>query len=134
MIVAGCLGACSGSGDQDKKEGAGSLDALKEEVIDIHDEVMPSMENIIKLRSTFEAKLTDSTAAVDSLEYFRTMVAELNAAEKGMMDWMRAYEPKFKGEDEVGTRAYFEEEKAKIVKVKQMMGSSIAKGNQALGR
>jgi hypothetical protein len=101
------------------------IDALENEVMAIHDEVMPKSEEIMSLKGKIKAKLAaiDSTSAVykkmkistDSINYL------LDSADNQMMDWMMGYSGdslKMLSEDKAA--AYLLDQKGKIEKVKAL--------------
>ena len=106
--------ACSKSEDKQKK--------MIEEVMAVHDEVMPKMDEIMTLKGQL-----DSVAKVspDSLKAKDLYVA-LDSADVQMMNWMEKYNPEeVKGKSEEVVVKYYEEEKNKIVKVKELTNASI---------
>ncbi|NQZ78835.1 MAG: hypothetical protein HRT61_22375 [Ekhidna sp.] len=122
--------SCGTKGESKSEEG--SLADLKDEVMAIHDEVMPKMGDLRKTRMMLES-IADSLIVVDSIGAvnLRNLASEIDAANEGMMQWMRAYEPDFQGtEDEV--RKYLENQKTLISKVKEDMNGSLAKGKEAI--
>ena len=93
---------------------------LMDEVMAIHDSVMPKMG---ALRTTRKALLekadntSDSTLAVMLL----TKADELDSAQQAMMVWMRQFNP-----------TYYEDQKKMIQDVKDLMESSLADGKGLL--
>ncbi|MBV6644455.1 MAG: hypothetical protein KI790_03345 [Cyclobacteriaceae bacterium] len=105
------------------------LETLKKEVMEIHDEVMPKMGDLRKTRKALldKAEDLDEAAAKTLLE----QADRIDEAHKGMMQWMRAYEPDFAGtEDEI--KKYLEEQKVAIQKVKDDMLNSVKSGANLL--
>ena len=113
-----------------KKE---ELQTLKDEVIAIHDEVMPKMGELRKTRMALES-LADSLMTTDSTKaaMFIELASDISMANEGMMEWMRAFEPEFEGTDEE-IQQYLEEQKVAVQKVKDNMNGSLEKGKEALG-
>ena len=109
---------------------------VEAEVMTIHDDVMPRMDDIMTLKS----KLSKKIVHLDSLQNEgisgNTLAEErmkavdlnqkLNESDKLMMDWMHSYRgdsaKKLKPEQAI---LYFESEKEKIEKVKQIAVKSI---------
>ncbi|MEP1035216.1 hypothetical protein [Ekhidna sp.] len=108
------------------------LQTLKDEVIAIHDEVMPKMGELRKTRMTLEA-LADSLMESDSTRatMFGSLASDISNANEGMRQWMRAFEPEFEGTEEERMK-YFKEQKVAVQKVKEDMNGSLAKGKEAL--
>ncbi len=119
------LAACGPS----KKE---ELQTLKDEVIAIHDEVMPKMGELRKTRMALES-LADSLVETDSTRasMLNSLASDISAANESMMTWMRAFEPEFEGTDEE-IQQYFEEQKIAVQKVKDDMNESLDSGKEAL--
>lgn len=115
---------------------ADKVEQMEKEVLAIHDEVMPRMDEIMSLQS----KLVKKMASIDSLQQegaSSTTLAEqrlkafelnrqLKTADSLMMNWMYAYRgDSAKGLQPAEAMAYFEKEKEKIIKVKETTNSSI---------
>jgi hypothetical protein len=123
----------SGCSQDAKKDKAIELEA---EVLSIHDEVMPQMDDIMSLK----AQLSKKIQSIDSLQNVgissNTLAEQrikavdlnqkLNESDKLMMEWMYAYKgdsaKKLKSDQAL---AYFEKEKEKILLVKQSTLKSI---------
>lgn len=106
---------------------------LYDEVMHIHDEVMPKMGEISKTRKALKKKLRE-TDLTDSLKqvYVQT-VDELNAADDGMMNWMSEFKRDYDQDTEENIKKYLTEQKDIIQKVSDDMLSSIAKGKKLVG-
>ena len=104
---------------------------LIDEVMAVHDEVMPKGDELMSLKSKL-----DSVAKVssDSLK-IKDLVAGLDSADNQMSDWMEAYDPDIvKGKSHEEIVKYFEEEKGKITQVKNLTNSSIEKAQKFLNK
>ena len=121
------------SGKDPVVDGVISMDSLKSEVLFLHDEVMPKMGALRRVRKDLLLQ-ADSIVSVDSAraEELKALASNIGDASEGMMQWMRAYEPDFEGTDEE-IRAYFEAQKDAIQKVKNQMENTLAMGQAALG-
>ena len=119
------VSACQSSQESD-------VSNLKDEVMAIHDEVMPKMGELRSVRKRLMLKV-DSLIEVDSVgaSVLGSLAGDIDEASEGMMQWMRAYEPDFEGTDEE-VRAYLEAQKISIRKVKEEMESSLTRGLEAL--
>lgn len=115
---------------------ADKVEQIEKEVLAIHDEVMPKMDEIMSLQS----KLVKKIASIDSLQQegvSSTTLAEqrskafdlnrqLKTADSLMMNWMYRYRgDSAKALQPSEAMLYFEKEKGKIVKVKETTNSSI---------
>lgn len=122
------------------------------EAIEVHDEVMPRMDELMQLRRALETQIDslnqlDSTAYADTVQYMQYVVRNLQYADQGMMQWMRNVK-KVPGLEEVES-AYQNEmeletvdttnivqvqksQKIAIEQVKQQMESSIEEAKSLL--
>lgn len=116
---------------------------LENEVMQIHDEVMPQMDDIMTLRSKLSKKimrmdsLQNEGVAGNNLAEERMKATEinqkLNDCDKLMMDWMHAYRgdsaKKLKAADAI---IYFENQKSKIIEVKEITSRTIQEAKSFL--
>ena len=112
--------------------GESELKVLKDEVMAIHDEVMPQMGDLRRTRKDLMLQ-ADSLMASDSVRAteLNDLASKIEGANEGMMQWMRAYEPDFAGSDEE-IKNYLEAQKLSIEKVRDEMKKSLADGKNAL--
>ncbi|MBN8653203.1 MAG: hypothetical protein J0L67_17375 [Cytophagales bacterium] len=65
---------------------------LYQEAMEIHDAVMPRMDEMYKLRQKLTLKLdsisVDTIANTTRIAEYKKVLSDLAVAEKGMMDWM----------------------------------------------
>jgi len=96
------------------------------EIMEIHDEVMPMIADMSRLRRQLEAGLEqrDSTGALQVREVTR----ELLQAERAMWDWMAQYRKPEKGDAEA--IRYLEEQREAIQQVSDAMKSSFARAQE----
>jgi hypothetical protein len=123
LIIAIFFASC-GSGSQQKKV---DISGLKDEVIAIHDEVMPKMGELRKVEKELNMKAQADTSAVHLIEA-ADRIGEANAS---MMQWMRGYEPEYEGTEEEIVQ-YLNDQKASIQQVKEDMLTSLAEGKKLL--
>lgn len=93
-------------------------EALAKQVLELHDEVMPKMQDMMRLRK--ELKKQKSTLDSTSLENatIDTLILNLENADKGMMDWMHNYNGGQNLYTHEEVMNYLEAEKEKMAKVK----------------
>lgn len=106
-----------------------------EEVMAIHDEVMPEMGTISKLVAELKP-MVDSTAA--GQEYEKAM-KDLQAAHKSMMDWMGGFGDRFDYEEIMEGKAltkekqkWLLEEEEKVKAMRDKVNSSITRARALL--
>lgn len=106
--------------------------AAHDEVMEIHDDVMPKMSEIQRLVRSLkkhlkteegQTPLDDATKAK-----IETVIQQLEAADEGMMAWMNTYKKPKKEMEKAAALAYLEKEKGQITKVRSEMLASIEVG------
>lgn len=91
---------------------------MAKEVMELHDEVMPKMQDMMRLKKDLKKSMLamDSTSA--EIETVNKLIADLEGADKEMMDWMHNYN----GGQDLYTHEeimqYLKLEKAKMEKIK----------------
>ena len=125
LLFAALLLACGPSKQSEIKE-------IKNQAIEIHDEVMPLMGDLRRVRKDLML-MADSIVTSDSLKAsaLGELATDIADANEGMMQWMRSFEPEFEGTDEEVIQ-YFKDQKASIEKVKEDMLESLESGQKAL--
>ena len=112
--------------------------ALWEEVMAIHDEVMPKISEMNQISREFK-KIEEKES--DLFESYREPIImsreRLEAAEEGMFSWMNEFQPldklrESKSHEEI--LAYLNGEKEKIAKVKDDMLNSLSGGIELLDK
>lgn len=101
-----------------------------EEVMAIHDEVMPKMGKIGSLVAALRKKIdTDQGSAID-----KKAMEDLQDAHKTMMDWMQGFGDKFDSDEILNGKTLtlpklklLDEEEKKVNIVKEKINTSIAK-------
>ena len=114
IILLTSLSACDKKPDNQK--------IMIDEVMAIHDEVMPKMDEIMSLKSSLDSV---SKVSADSVKA-RELSSALEVADNKMMDWMEEYNPDLlKGKSSEEISKYYADEKAKISSVKDLTDKSI---------
>ena len=89
-------------------------DALMEEAIEVHDDVMPKMGRLMELSEMMDKQIKkDST-----ISEFKIAKEKLNAAHDGMMTWMREYNEQFPYGEESPATAEALDQKMPVLKEK----------------
>lgn len=119
-------------------------EVLDGEILDIHDEVMPKLEDlnhyaeeirsrIVQLDSLQQEGVSSNTLAEQRLKA-NDLLVKLHLADSLMWDWMRAYEADsakaLPNPEE--TLKYFRNEKSKILEVQEKTESSIREAQNFL--
>lgn len=105
--------------------------ALYDQIIIVHDEVMPKLSEISTLKARIEAQMnlaTDSLVKIDWLHHLKA----LDAADESMWVWMRQFDSQM---DSVATDTsykYFENQKIEVDEVAVNIKTSISVAEKAL--
>lgn len=106
-----------------------------DEVMAIHDEVMPKMAAIGRLVGQLKAK-TDS---VEGNAEYETAMKDLQEAHKAMMDWMQGFGNRFDSEEILDgkelteeKKQWLDEEEQKVRALREQINSSIKKAEEVL--
>ena len=112
--------------DHHEETGISPNEKLYNEVMAIHDEVMPKMDDIYKLKTALKNQLADTpNMAEQKKKEIELTILQLDSASENMMVWMRSFNPLPDSIGEEKARQYLEEEKEKVKKVKGTMLKAI---------
>jgi len=117
--------------EQETATATSANEALRQEVMKVHDEVMPKMEDIYNLKESLKNKIAAAPdMAAEKKQEIEAMIAQLDSADRGMFDWMHEmHENEWKldslGEEQA--REFLENEMEKIKKVREDMQRAIEK-------
>ena len=134
-MVAACGSSESTEASSETDVAANTPEAeLTEKVMGIHDEAMARMGEIYQLSKGLEAQLDSLLKTKDDgrVQELRTALSDLNEADQGMREWMRAYDPSAADPSAEGAMQYLESEFTKIKQVQKAMDKSIAQAQQML--
>lgn len=106
-----------------------SKPALYNEIMALHDEIMPQMNDIVGLSQQLRLRI-DSIETLGIGEqyksHFKHAMVELRRADDGMTDWMSNFKPGYDTiTSELNRNSYLVSEKLKIESVKKKMQESI---------
>ena len=124
LVAAGCQNK-SGEHHHDSADGHSHETenspnkALYDEVMAIHDEVMPKMNALYKAKSDLKARLETPGLNESDKKDLNEKIARIDSASEGMMVWMRQFDPVPDSEGEDKARAYLEGELVKVRKVRE---------------
>jgi hypothetical protein len=127
------IGLVSCSKNKDNKASDPETDdpnkVLYNQVMDIHDEVMPRMDDIMRLKRELKESIEKSNNLVpEKKKELEQKILQLDSAGKAMMAWMNDFRPEeYTGED---LRDYLESEKERVTKVKELMLEAIQKAKE----
>ncbi len=130
------LAACGKGGEHQHSNSDSATDdspnqALYDQVMDVHDEVMPKMDDIMKLKRELQDKIANSPDMVqERKEQLEKVIANLDSASNAMMSWMHEFNPLPDSVDQEKAREYLESEMERIRKVKTLTLESIEKAKE----
>lgn len=105
-----------GAGDAVEESGN---QALYDEVMKIHDEVMPKMDDIFRIKEELKNKIANTPDMVEEKKKeIESTISKLDSASEGMMVWMRNFNPLPDSLGEQQAKEYLENEMEKVKKVK----------------
>lgn len=109
------------------------LNKLKDEVMVVHDEVMPLMDPLYQIRRDLQKEINKDTAKVSSRTRETILaIQEIQKAEDAMMGWMRNFDLTYRGKTDSLTILYFSEKKSAIEVVAREMRAAQARGEALL--
>ena len=135
LIALSLLGltACSTGNDENE--------ALQQEVIAVHDEVMPLMGSFVRSEMLIDSLLNNMSAlkeadpsldtAAQSLR-FSSLKAKLESATDGMNKWMQDLDLDYEGMTEQEVKTYLKEEKRKVDQINQLFKETDAESKDVL--
>jgi len=136
IIAFFALAACGKSGEHDHSHDdsateEGPNQALYDQVMDVHDEVMPKMDEIMKLKRELQDKIANTPdMVVERKAQLEKMISNLDSASNAMMNWMHEFNPLPDSLDQEKAREYLESEMERIRKVKTLTLESIEKAKE----
>lgn len=98
---------------------------LYDEIMDIHDEVMPRMNDLHKTKTSLQTRLALPGLGEDERQEIQHNISRLDSASEGMMVWMRRFDPLPDSAGEEKARVYLEAELEKIKKVRDDILSAL---------
>lgn len=133
LLITVFLAACQTSTNQ--------VEALKSEVIKVHDRIMPRNAELLKAKAGLVAvlsrldsmKLADpeiDTAAVRS--QVGSLTGALDRADEAMSDWMHEFQTDYSGMEQQAVIDYLKAEKEKIAGIEQAYEESIGSAGSLL--
>jgi hypothetical protein len=138
LSIAVFVVGCGKSGQHAHHEEGGGSDnpnaALLSEIDEIHNEVMPKQEDIMNLKKEIQDKINAPDLSADKKKQLEGIIAELDSADRSMMDWMHKFKPKPDSVDRELAREYLENEMEKVKNLRELTNGSIQKAREELGK
>lgn len=118
--------SCTTKGDHNDHshhENETSLDgnsALYDEVMKIHDEVMPKMDGLYKMKEELKKQIADTPDITEEKrKELENKISKIETAMKSMMVWMREFNPPADSLGEAVVKEYLEGQLETVKKVKE---------------
>lgn len=89
-------------------------DAVKKEVLNIHDKLMIDGEKVVKNRIKLDSVLKTGQINPQNSLALAGLISRLNKADENMMDWMHFFKADFKGKTDQQELDYYKSEMIKI--------------------
>lgn len=103
-------------------------DPLYDQVMEIHDDVMPMTEVLYNLKKELKKQLMDSAALTPAKkEELKQMITQLDSADNAMSNWMNDFNPLPESAGQEAARTYLESELDKIKNVRTLTLEAIEK-------
>lgn len=105
---------------------------LEEQVMAVHDSVMPKLSDVMRLKKAVSAKVAQ-TSGEAAKEQGMAINRQLDEADKAMMGWMYQYNGDTLGKlDQAKAVEYLKDQQAKVNAVRNQMQKSIAEAEKYL--
>jgi dsDNA-specific endonuclease/ATPase MutS2 len=109
---------------------------LREQIIGVHDEVMPKMGELKALEKKASEQVDslyaqDSTATAE-IESLRALASQLNQAHEDMFVWMRQYSLEEEGKTPEEIKIYLDEQWVKVNQVNKSIQSALQQAEEKL--
>jgi len=109
---------------------------LREQIIGVHDEVMPKMGELKALEKK-ASEQADSLYAQDStataeIESLRSLASQLNQAHEDMFVWMRQYSLEEEGNTPEEIKIYLDEQWVKVNQVNKSIQSALQQAEEKI--
>lgn len=135
LAIAFNFAACNGAAEEQNKQ----IDAIKAEVMKVHDDAMAKMGDLGTLERALDEKATaiknDTTMASDSIAMvtvtnYETAVTSIKDAKAGMMEWMNNFKAPADEATFEEKMAFYQEEMKKVTVVMEDINTSLATGEE----
>lgn len=106
---------------------------LNDEVMAIHDEVMPRMDELMRLKGKLQAKVDSIRTSEGDTTFISTLrerIIAIRKADSAMMTWMRQFKVVDDSVNHEQRMEYLSNEREKIITVREMMTQAIDSAQQ----
>lgn len=110
--------------------------AMHDEIMDIHDEVMPKMDLLMRLKGELNEKLDSvrelSVIPEQAVEVLESNISSLENADQSMMNWMRQWNPPSDSVSHAEVMEYFKDQQVAVKEMRDIMLNSIEEAKTVL--
>lgn len=129
------IAACSKSNPENKaaeaSESLSPTKALYNKVMDIHNEVMPRMGEMERLKRELKERIAQSPdLVIEKKKQITQIISNLDSAGAAMMNWMHEFAPLPDTVSEAAQREYLEAEMERVKKVRELMTNAIREAKE----
>lgn len=130
LLITGFTILCGCTQKAKEKEADDADKSLYDQVMAIHDEVMPGMDELYTLKRRLSKKIENSPDLVEEKrKQIESTVLLIDSASRGMMRWMNEFSPEdYSGDD---LQKYLENELERVTVVKETMLEALKQGRKA---
>ncbi len=129
--IVACNNAATAEAESTEEQSVNQVEAVKAEVMVLHDKTMAQMGKMGQLTTKLKAALPEAT---DSSAFYNA-INDLTQAKDSMMDWMRNFQnPDEMGGSEEEKIEYLNSEKAKMQDISDYTDRSIEKAKEVLSK
>ena len=126
LISCGKTSDHTGHGESEDGNTGDANRALYDQVMGIHDEVMPKMEDLYKMKKELMEKIANTPGlAEEKRKEIERIISNLDSTNNAMMDWMHNFNPLPDSVDQEKAREYLENEIERIKKVRDRTKESL---------
>lgn len=132
LLMVRCGNPSSNALEQNENEAdsTSTNQVLYDQVMDIHDEVMPKMQDLYSLKKGLQDKIAATpNISAEEKQVLEKRIVVLDSVSQLMLDWMHTmskFDLKSDSTDQEAAREYLESELEKIRKVREAMLETIA--------
>lgn len=118
MMLIVLLGTIVSCGEKEKP--------LYDQVMDIHDEVMPKMDVLYKAKKQLQDSIAKTTnLSEEQKKEMEVTILALDSASNSMMVWMREFNPPDEKQDKEAFDAYMKSELVRVKKMREQVMKAI---------
>ena len=133
LISCGKTSDHAGHGESEDGNTDDANRALYDQVMDIHDEVMPKMEDIYKIKQELLEKIANTPGlAEEKKKEIERIISNLDSANNAMMDWMHNFNPLPDSIDQEKAREYLENEIERIKIVRDRTNEALERAKEKI--